>query len=116
MDKKWFSCKRNKKDEEVENVGIYFYSGDSKYVRIEYIMDLVKEQFETFDKLIEIKKEVAPDYDLGYKIDWVNSMIEDQYKLIMWLYNSLNNYCFKEYGPDESYRLKYIVEKKGVEK
>ncbi len=116
MDKKWFSCKRNKKDEEVENVGIYYYSSASEYVRIEYIRDLVKEQFETFNKLVEIKEEVAPDYDLGYNSDWVDSMIKNQYETIMWLYNKLNDHCFKEYGPDESYRLKYIVEKKGGEK
>lgn len=115
MYKKWFSCKRNKKDEKVKNVGIYFYSGNSKCVRIEYIRDLVKEQFETFDKLIEIKTEVAPDYDLGYESDWVDSVIKNQYVTIMWLYNKLNDYCFKKYGPDASYRLKGIVEKKGGE-
>lgn len=104
-----------KKVEEVENVGIYFYSGDSKYVRIEYIRDLVKEQFETFEKLIEIKTEVAPDYDLGYKSDWFDSMIGKQNEMITWLLNRINDYCLKKYGPDASYRLKGIVEKKGGE-
>ena len=99
--------------EEVKNVGIYFHSGRDRYFRIEYIRDLVKEQFETFNKLVEIKEEVAPEEDMGYIDDCVLTMIGKQNEMITWLLNRINDYSLKKYGPDASYRLKGIVEKKG---
>lgn len=102
--------------EEVKEAGIYFHSGGGRYFRIEYIRDLVKEQFETFNKLVEIKEEVAPEENMGYIDDSVLTMIEKQNEMTTWLLNRINDYSLKKYGPDAFYRLKGIVEKKGGEK
>lgn len=91
----------------------FFDSGCFSYVRIEYLGELIKEQAEILDKLIEIKTENAPEWDFGYKKDFVNKLIKDQYAQIMGFFNELNNYCVRKYGPDKAYTLKYIVEKKG---